>query len=69
MLIEIERLVQFVSVAENFDVFAVNQRHREPKKHRKRLILSLFMLCECVRLIKNDEAKAEDEEKHKFKGG
>lgn len=32
---------------------------RREKKHRKRLIsLLLFMLCECVRLIKNDEAKA-----------
>lgn len=53
MLVEIERLVQFVSVAGNFDVFAVNQRHREPeKKHRKRLILSFVYV---VRVCAFDE--------------
>lgn len=52
--------------AQNFDVFVGNQcdveaKQRRKKKHRKRLISGLlFMFCECVRLSKNDEAKAEN---------
>lgn len=60
-------------VAENFDVFAGNQCcnvEMKKKKHRKRLISGLlFMFCECVRLIKNDEAKAEVEENASSKAG